>query len=150
MTQRRAGYPTPIISVHYRRSEKDGDQEGCTTCSIQAQEGKLFSTKQLRIAVAAMQGTFIDKVRIYARGGTGGQGSRKLGGVGGVGGDVSVCAVEGSNLRDMAVLKTRRFVAGLGGMGERSSASGRKGKGIVLSVPPGTVVYDQHDNMVNI
>lgn len=96
----------------------------------------------------AVQSTFIDKVRIYARGGTGGQGSSKLGCVGGLGGDVSVCAMEGSNLRDIAHLKRRRFVAGVGGMSERSSAAGKKGAGITLSVPPGTVVYDDQETMV--
>lgn len=96
-----------------------------------------------------MQSTFVDKVRIHARGGTGGQGSSKLGSMGGLGGDVSVCAVEGSNLRDIARMKTRRFVGGVGGMGERSSASGKKGSGVVLCVPPGTVVYDPHEKMVN-
>lgn len=63
---------------------------------------------------------------------------------------MSVCAVEGSNLRDVALLRSRRFVAGLGGMGERSRANGKKGQGIVLSVPPGTVVYDHQDKMVSV
>ncbi len=87
-----------------------------------------------------MQAAFIDKVRIYARGGRGGQGSSRLGGVGGVGGDVVVCAVEGSNLRDVARMRTRRFVGGAGGVGERTRERGRKGDGVVLPVPPGTVV----------
>ena len=96
-----------------------------------------------------IQGAFIDKVRIYACGGRGGQGSCKLGSIGGVGGDVSVCAVDGSNLRDLARLTLRRFVADVGGTGERSHISGKKGAGITLSVPPGTVVYDAQGQMVN-
>ena len=94
------------------------------------------------------RGTFVDKVRIYVRGGTGGQGSSKVGGVGGVGGDVCVCTVEGANLRDIANLKTRRFLAGVGGMSEQSRAAGRKGSSITLMVPPGTVVYDDQERMV--
>ena len=74
------------------------------------------------------------------RGGRGGQGSSSLGGVGGDGGDVTVCAVEGSQLCDLARLQSRRFIAGMGGEGKRSSACGRKGKAISITVPPGTVV----------
>ena len=94
------------------------------------------------------QSSFVDKVRIYARGGTGGQGSSKLGSVGGLGGDVLVCSVEGSNLRDISRLATRRFVAGVGGESERSRVSGKKGHGVSISVPPGTVVYDAKETMV--
>ena len=77
------------------------------------------------------------------RGGRGGQGSSQLGSVGGDGGDVTLCAVEGSNLSDIARIQTKRFVAGLGGAGVRSNVSGKKGQGINIFVPPGTVVYDQ-------
>lgn len=59
-----------------------------------------------------------------------------------------VCAVEGSNLRDIARLDTQRFVAGVGGKSERSSASGKKGRGVSISVPPGTAVYDDKEIMV--
>lgn len=69
--------------------------------------------------------------------------------MGGKGGDVCVCAAEGSNLRDITRLESRRFVAGVGGCGERSNANGRKGNGAVISVPPGTVVYDQQEKEVN-
>lgn len=89
------------------------------------------------------QAKFIDKVRIYARGGRGGQGSQKEGSVGGEGGDVCVCAVEDSSLSDIARLQTRRFVASAGGDARRTSAAGKKGGGITISVPPGTVIYDQ-------
>ena len=71
-----------------------------------------------------------------------------MGGTGGNGGDVSLRAVEGSNLRDIGCMKSRRFVASVGGMAERSSANGKKGVGITLSVPPGTVVHDNLGQMV--
>lgn len=90
-------------------------------------------------------GKFVDKVRIYARGGTGGQGSSQLGGLGGDGGDVCVRAVEGSSLNDLARRESRRFIAGVGGSASRSRSSGRKGNNVVIAVPPGTVVYDHEE-----
>ena len=85
---------------------------------------------------------FVDKVRIYACGGTGGQGSSKLGCVGGDGGDVYVRAVRDSSLSDLAQRMSRRFLAGVGGSAKRSRVRGVKGDDITISVPPGTVVYD--------
>lgn len=84
----------------------------------------------------------IDKVRIYACGGRGGQGSSKLGGFGGDGGDVIVNAVEGSNLSDIARLEKRRFIGSVGRSGEGCRIHGRKGRHATISVPPGTVVYN--------
>ena len=60
-----------------------------------------------------------------------------------------VSAADGSNLRDITRLESRRFLASVGGRGERSNASGRKGNGVMISVPPGTVVYDQDEKEVN-
>ena len=60
-----------------------------------------------------LQGRLIDKVRVYARGGGGGQGSPKLGGFGGDGGDVIVQAHQCS-LVDLARRDSRRFIAGRG------------------------------------
>ena len=60
-----------------------------------------------------LQGRLIDKVRVYARGGGGGQGSPKLGGFGGDGGDVIVQAHRCS-LVDLARRDSRRFIAGRG------------------------------------
>ena len=87
----------------------------------------------------------MDKVRIYARGGCGGQGSSRIGGMGGAGGDVEVCAVEGTALSDIARMKTKRFVAGTGINSKRVMIHGKKGSGVVIKVPPGTVVYDQDE-----
>ena len=60
-----------------------------------------------------MQGRLIDKVRVYARGGGGGQGSPKSGGFGGDGGDVIVQAHKCS-FADLARRDSRRFIAGRG------------------------------------
>jgi GTPase involved in cell partitioning and DNA repair len=45
--------------------------------------------------VHAFYGKFIDSLRIYVRGGSGGMGFPKYGGIGGKGGNVIVVATEG-------------------------------------------------------
>ena len=67
----------------------------------------------LTASYCLLQGRLIDKVRVYARGGGGGQGSPKLGGFGGDGGDVIVQAHRCS-LVDLARRDSRRFIAGRG------------------------------------
>ena len=67
----------------------------------------------LTASYCLLQGRLIDKVRVYARGGGGGQGSPKLGGYGGDGGDVIVQAHRCS-LVDLARRDSRRFIAGRG------------------------------------
>lgn len=94
------------------------------------------------------QGQLIDKVRIYARGGTGGQSSQRVGGVGGDGGSVRVCAVEGSNLADIARREDRRFIAQSGGSCTGGNAFGKRGSDVIVSVPPGTVVWRGDGEMV--
>ncbi len=83
----------------------------------------------------------MDKVRIFACGGAGGQGSSRLGGLGGDGGDVEVCASEGATLGHIAKMKTRRFIASVGGRSVISKVQGKKGANVTIHVPPGTVVY---------
>lgn len=61
----------------------------------------------------SMQGRLIDKVRVFAKGGGGGQGSPKLGGFGGDGGDV-IARAHRCSLVDLARRESRRFIAGRG------------------------------------
>ena len=85
----------------------------------------------------------MDKLRIYARGGAGGQGSKRVGGYGGKGGDVIVSAHKGASLTSLSRLPSLRFVAG---NGENSSASlsfGRKGQEVIIPVPPRTTVLNE-------
>ena len=54
---------------------------------------------------------FSDRVRIYVRGGTGGQGSSYFGGLGGDGGDVVVQCSSNASLDHFAVKENRRILA---------------------------------------
>ena len=58
---------------------------------------------------------FMDNLRIYTKGGTGGKGTQKMGGVGGRGGHVYVICKEGVTLRDVLNSnESKRFLAGHG------------------------------------
>ena len=85
-------------------------------------------------------------MRIYVKGGSGGQGTPKFGGSGGNGGSVIAYASKGSQLRDIAKHETRRFIAGNGGNSAQQKAFGVKGKNMVLNVPPGTMVWNSENN----
>ena len=58
--------------------------------------------------------TFIDKIRVYVKGGTGGMGCPSAGGCGSKGGDVYVECAEGASLARYSTLGNRRHVAGHG------------------------------------
>lgn len=87
---------------------------------------------------------------VYARGGAGGQGSLRLGGAGGDGGHVEIVCVEGCGLSHLARLPSRRFVADPGEDSCKRHVHGKKGKEVVIQVPPGTVVTDLHRNQVSL
>ena len=87
-----------------------------------------------------MQGQWVDQLRIYARGGAGGQGSKRLGGHGGKGGDVVVSACEGTSLTALSRLTSQRFVAGSGKNSSKYQIFGDGGSDLMIKVPPGTVI----------
>ena len=95
-----------------------------------------------------MQGQWVDKLRIYARGGAGGQGSQRLGGCGGKGGDVVVSASTGASLTDLSRLPSQRFIAPNGENCSSSCTFGRNGENVTISVPPGTVVWNDRGKQV--
>ena len=84
----------------------------------------------------------MDRVRIYARGGAGGQGSQRLGGIGGDGGTVKVVCTQGSTLADIARRESRRYIAESGSHSVQGRVWGEKGRDLTITVPPGTVVQD--------
>lgn len=96
---------------------------------------------------------FVDRVRIWARGGKGGNGCCSFrrekfipmggpdGGDGGKGGDVFL-EVD-TNLNNLLHLRfAPHHFAEKGRNGEGSQRTGRSGKDLVIPVPPGTVVYE--------
>ena len=90
----------------------------------------------------------MDKLRIYAKGGAGGQGSKRLGGCGGKGGDVLVSVCEGASLTTLSLLPSRRFVAPSGDNSTSSRIFGKKGENLTIHVPPGTVVLSEKGKQV--
>jgi GTP-binding protein len=97
--------------------------------------------------------TFFDEVKIYVKGGDGGDGSIAFrrekyvpfggpsGGNGGAGGDVYV--VVDSNLNTLIRFKQRvHFKAEPGGRGSGNNQQATSGEDLLIPVPPGTVIYD--------
>jgi GTPase len=97
---------------------------------------------------------FADRVTVYVKGGDGGRGCCSFrrekyvprggpdGGDGGDGGDVIVRAVAGTdNLAGIAHRKHWR--AQRGGAGQGDNCHGRRGRDIVIDVPPGTIIRDR-------
>lgn len=84
----------------------------------------------------------VDKLRVYVRGGSGGQGLPRQGGVGGDGGSVFVRAARNSSLVSVIRSHGKRIVAERGGNSSRLQLRGRRGRDVVITVPQGTVVSD--------
>jgi len=97
--------------------------------------------------------TFFDEVKIYVKGGDGGDGSIAFrrekyvpfggpsGGNGGAGGDVYL--VVDSSLNTLVRFKHGvHFKAEAGGRGSGKNQQGKSGEDSLIPVPPGTVVYD--------
>jgi GTP-binding protein len=99
--------------------------------------------------------TFVDEVDVEVRAGRGGDGSAAMGsepykpkggpdgGGGGRGGDVVFRATR--NVHDLAWFADHPHLkAELGKPGSRARRDGAKGKDLIITVPDGTVVFDEH------
>ncbi|KFP23686.1 GTP-binding protein 10, partial [Colius striatus] len=83
-------------------------------------------------------GNFIDALRLYVKGGTGGMGYPRLGGEGGRGGDVWFIAQERTTLKSIRDrYPQKRFVAGTGAHSSIKALKGEKGKDREVCVPLG-------------
>jgi len=97
---------------------------------------------------------FIDQVEIYVRSGKGGDGSMHFrrekfvprggpdGGDGGKGGDVIFEVLPTLNTLS-AFRHNARFLAETGSNGSRQNMTGKSGQDLIISVPPGTLIYDR-------
>uniref|UniRef100_A0A8C0HCS5 GTP-binding protein 10 n=1 Tax=Chelonoidis abingdonii TaxID=106734 RepID=A0A8C0HCS5_CHEAB len=86
-------------------------------------------------------GNFIDDLRIYVKGGTGGMGHPRLGGEGGRGGDVWLVAKEKTTLKRIKNrFPQKRFVAEAGTNSSVSALKGEKGTDCEVDVPLGISV----------
>src|SRR5579862_501940 len=97
---------------------------------------------------------FVDRVSIYVKGGDGGAGCCSFrrekyvpkggpdGGDGGDGGDVIVRALAGTNsLAD--IVNRKHWRAEAGGRGMPDNCHGKRATELVISVPPGTIIFDR-------
>jgi GTPase len=97
---------------------------------------------------------FVDRVTLFVKGGDGGDGCRSFrrekyvprggpdGGDGGDGGDVIVRAVAGTDsLAD--IVNRKHWRAEDGGAGGPDNCHGRRGRDLVIAVPPGTLILDR-------
>ncbi|KAM9023149.1 cilia- and flagella-associated protein 69 [Ara ararauna] len=92
-------------------------------------------------AVLRKYGSFIDDLRLYVKGGTGGMGYPRLGGQGGRGGDVWFIAQERITLKSIKEkYPLKRFVAGTGANSSVKALKGEKGKDCEVHVPLGISV----------
>jgi GTP-binding protein len=102
---------------------------------------------------------FTDRARIEVQAGRGGDGGLSFrrekyvprggpdGGDGGRGGDVVLLA--DADLRDLSVLRGKtRFKARAGGPGRGSGKHGADGEDVLLTVPAGTQILDEEENLV--
>ncbi|XP_071811604.1 GTP-binding protein 10-like [Apostichopus japonicus] len=92
---------------------------------------------------------FIDKLRIYAKGGSGGQGLPSYGGVGGKGGNVYVESSSKMTFRRLKNLHpSKRFKAKEGENSRLRCLQGARGNDVIIPVPLGVCVVDDKRNVV--
>ncbi|KAM7051642.1 LOW QUALITY PROTEIN: GTP-binding protein 10-like [Molossus nigricans] len=96
-----------------------------------------------------LYGNFIDNLRLFTRGGSGGMGYPRLGGEGGKGGDVWVVAHKKMTLKQLKdKYPQKRFVAGEGANSRVSALKGSKGKDCEIPVPVGISVTDENGKII--
>ncbi|XP_041708111.1 GTP-binding protein 10 [Coregonus clupeaformis] len=82
-------------------------------------------------------GNFVDNLRLYVRGGSGGMGLPRLGGQGGKGGDVWVVAQKEITLKRVKdKYPQKRFIAGVGTNSSVRALRGQKGEDQEVFAPP--------------
>ncbi|XP_060937289.1 GTP-binding protein 10 [Limanda limanda] len=86
-------------------------------------------------------GNFVDNLRLYVRGGSGGMGLPRLGGQGGKGGDVWVVAANNLTLKRIKdKYPQKRFLGGAGANSSVRALRGEKGKDLEILAPVGITV----------
>ncbi|XP_049749883.1 GTP-binding protein 10 isoform X1 [Elephas maximus indicus] len=94
-------------------------------------------------------GNFIDNLRVFVKGGSGGMGYPRLGGEGGKGGDVWLVAEKKMTLKQLKdKYPQKRFVAGGGANSRVSALKGSKGKDYDIPVPVGISVIDENGKVM--
>lgn len=85
--------------------------------------------------ISLQYGNFVDNLRLYVRGGSGGMGLPRLGGQGGKGGDVWVVANKNMTLKRFKDKHPqKRFVSGAGANSRFVHKSNKSGSALVLNM----------------
>uniref|UniRef100_A0A8C9REN0 GTP-binding protein 10 n=1 Tax=Scleropages formosus TaxID=113540 RepID=A0A8C9REN0_SCLFO len=93
------------------------------------------------VCVCVLYGNFVDNLRLYVKGGSGGMGLPRLGGQGGKGGDVWVVTKEAVTLKKVKDKHPqKRILAGAGVNSSVRALKGDKGEDQLIFAPPGIVV----------
>ncbi|XP_078394566.1 GTP-binding protein 10 [Cetorhinus maximus] len=101
------------------------------------------------LVVLRKYGSFIDNLRIYVRGGSGGMGLLRLGGEGGKGGDVWFVAQDGVTLKKIKdKYPDKRFVAGVGANSSIRSLKGTKGNDCEIHAPVGISITNDDGEVI--
>lgn len=94
-------------------------------------------------------GRFIDNLRLYVRGGSGGMGLPRLGGQGGDGGDVWVEATKDMTLKRVKdKYPQKRFVGEAGGNSSVQALKGARGKDCSIPAPVGITVTTDDGRLI--
>uniref|UniRef100_A0A8C8YMZ3 Obg domain-containing protein n=1 Tax=Prolemur simus TaxID=1328070 RepID=A0A8C8YMZ3_PROSS len=94
-------------------------------------------------------GNFIDNLRLFTKGGSGGMGYPRLGGEGGKGGDIWVVAHKKMTLKQLKDKYPQKRLVAEGGANSRVSAlKGSKGKDCEISAPVGISVTDENGKII--
>ncbi|CAL8247214.1 unnamed protein product [Lota lota] len=94
-------------------------------------------------------GNFVDNVRLYVRGGSGGMGLPRLGGQGGKGGDVWMVSKKEVTLKRINdKYPHKRFIGGVGANSSVRGLKGEKGGDYELHVPVGITVTTDNGRVI--
>uniref|UniRef100_A0A672Z7H6 GTP-binding protein 10 n=1 Tax=Sphaeramia orbicularis TaxID=375764 RepID=A0A672Z7H6_9TELE len=94
-------------------------------------------------------GNFVDNIRLYVRGGSGGMGLPRMGGQGGEGGDVWVVASKDMTLKKIKdKYPMKRFVAGEGGNSSVRALKGERGMDKEIPAPVGVTVTEDGGKVI--
>lgn len=93
---------------------------------------------------------FIDKLRVYVRGGHGGNGLKKYGGIGGQGGNVLVRGKHHFNLRNVYEKNlVKRYLAPDGEHSQKSQLYARPGNNLTIHVPLGIQILRDNGEVID-
>lgn len=93
---------------------------------------------------------FIDKLRIYVRGGRGGNGLKKYGGIGGQGGNVLIRGKRHLTLRNVYEKNlAKRYIASDGEHSQKRQLNAMSGEDLIIHVPLGIQILRDNGEFID-